>query len=897
MKRLVLFIFASCVLFSFLSCNEKSKKSSQASSSASEDVVLSSLHSAQLEAVGYKEPVTKKIKSLPSLSNESLPKDSFHTNAHEQFLNDPLVFSPVPDQGIPSGSTAVVGSQLCMLYPKEAFAFKDGGEAVLNDVIYGENYGTPVPLSSIVQITGEKLLNGAPGQNPYANQMFEFQSNWNWFYPAKWNGMEGYVFGSDLAGLNDNIEKNRITAELYRTGGKFTEFYPISGYGKLEDAVVSCLEENRLAIQKTKRSEWILADDMVDNYRRISGDSKTPVFITTDFAAHCQHLMFDRMLQYTEENFFLPRLQSLTEHFISALSERTDAPKEIQETAIKYFQVPLLVLKTAPEKIEDERNWREPISYKELDDEALKAIFAEFSPDVISDYKKIYDAENRLDSAVMGVEEDFSQYKPRGHYTKNPLLETYFRAEMWFGRIHFLISGETPSANDRTKIALLICDTVQKNPELYNEWKRLFDPITTLIGISDDLSFYEILPLWNSEKLDDFEKWANDSEKVISFMRLCHEKLRPPAINSTPVFSADGTISHDGEDLTKPDMGFRLFGQRFTYDSYIHDQVSPPRLMSRDIVRGLDVMKVFGSKSAEILLQNSDYPQMEGLKENLDALQTDFSSYGSEFWNLSYYNQVLAQVKTQVIFEQGAGFYFTESPLWNVKALLSSHGTWAELRHDTILYVKQSAAERAGDGDFDPTYRTLPVPDPIHYIEPNIPFWKTSLNSVAKLMQCLNDNDLLDEESAYVLEKLTEIYTKCIAISERETQNKPTTKTENDWIPTLASYFEKLIFVHNRADIIEDRDQLRMDCIADVFTNYDFGVCLEVGVARPHKIYVPLNDSHGGKRIAIGFCFSYYEFTQDVNNRLTDEEWKDIAYIEQLDKYMPDWERECLLDE
>ncbi|WP_407427771.1 DUF3160 domain-containing protein [Treponema sp.] len=891
MKKSVILLAA--IIIPLLSCNEKSRTSVKNTSSENGDLLNSQLNSEQVEGAGYS---SKKLKSVPSLLKEELSKDAFHTNAHEQFLNEPLKFAPVPDQGVTEGRTAVVGSKLCMLYPKEAFSFNEHGEAVLNNVIHGENYGTPVPFSSIVQISGEKLYNGAEGQNPYAGQMFEFQANWNWFYPVKWNGMEGYIFGSDLKGLGDSIENNRVTAELYRTNGKFTEFYPVSGYGELEDSVKASLEENRLAIQKTPSPNWLSADDMIDDYQKIKRDSKLPVFITTDLAAHCQHLIFDRMLQYTEETFFLPRLEQLTEHFISALSERSDVPKDIQEKAVKYFQVPLLILKTAPKKIVDKNNWREPVTYEEPDEESLKAVFAGFAEDVIADCENIYKANGRTESAVMGVEEDFSQYKPRGHYTKNPLLETYFRAEMWFGRIHFLIAEKNPSETDRTKTALLICDTVQKNPDLYNEWKRLFDPITTMIGISDDLSFYEILPLWNSEKTDAFENWSNDSEKVVNFMNLCHEKLRPPAINSNPVFSSDGSIAHEGEDLTKPAMGWRLFGQRFTYDSYIHDKVSPPRLMSRDIVRGLDVMKVFGSKSAEILLQNSDYAEMEGLKEKLDALQTDFSSYGSEFWNQSYYNQVLAQVKTQATFEQGAGFYFTESPLWNVKSLLSSHGTWAELRHDTILYVKQTAAERAGDGDFEPTFRTLPVPDPVHYIEPNVPFWKISFNSVVKLMQCLNDNDLLDDESAYTLENLSDIYRRCIVISEKEAQNKAITSDENDWIPTIVSYLKKLIFVHNQTDYIEDFNQLRMDCIADVFSNYELGLCLEVGVARPHKIYVPLNDSQGGKRIAIGFCFSYYEFTQPVNNRLTDDEWKDMTNTVKLEKYMPDWEKECLLD-
>ena len=63
-------------------------------------------------------------------------------------------------------------------------------------------------------------------------------------------------------------------------------------------------------------------------------------------------------------------------------------------------------------------------------------------------------------------------------------------------------------------------------------------------------------------------------------------------------------------------------------------------------------------------------------------------------------------------FEPGAGFYFTETPAWGAKALLSAHGTWAELRHDTILYVKQVyGAEMSGGGDWEPTWRVEPIPE------------------------------------------------------------------------------------------------------------------------------------------------------------------------------------------
>jgi hypothetical protein len=105
--------------------------------------------------------------------------------------------------------------------------------------------------------------------------------------------------------------------------------------------------------------------------------------------------------------------------------------------------------------------------------------------------------------------------------------------------------------------------------------------------------------------------------------------------------------------------------------------------------------------------------------------------------------------------------------------------------------------------------------------------------------------------------------------------------------------------VHTNGGYSPDNDQLKMACIADVYTNNQLGVCLEVGVANPVRLYVPLNDSQGGKRIAVGYGFSYAEFTHPMTDRLTDEKWKNIVYKQKKDltDYMPFWEKECFVNE
>ncbi|MDA8425125.1 MAG: DUF3160 domain-containing protein, partial [Treponema sp.] len=449
-------------------------------------------------------------------------------------------------------------------------------------------------------------------------------------------------------------------------------------------------------------------------------------------------------------------------------------------------------------------------------------------------------------------------------------------------------------------IALLITDLAKDDSKLYKAWSDLFDPITALIGISDDLSFKDIMPLWKDERVSekDFGAWASDKDRLLAFMRKAHDKLRPPAISGSSVWwgpsEGTGSITQDGSatsiDRTPP-MGWRLFGQRFTYDSAIHNLVSPPRLMSRNMVRGLDIMKAFGSKTADSLLQASDYPKMAGLKHRLDSLEAEFSSYDADFWEKTYYNGVLFQVKAQAQFEPGAGFYFTEGTGWGTKAMLSSHGTWSELRHDTLLYAKQSAAERAGDGDFEPTFRTKPVPEPVHYIEPNLPFWQGSTLVVQLLLKTLDAYGLLDEETAKAFGRLQEIYAKAAQIVELEAADKQVTDDDVKWIATIPDELVYLVLLHVEGGDILDENQLRMAIVADVFSNFELGRVLETGVGIPYRIYVPLDDGQGGKRIAVGYIFSYYEFQNGLSERMTDEAWKGIVYKPGADlkKYEPFW--------
>jgi hypothetical protein len=82
-----------------------------------------------------------------------------------------------------------------------------------------------------------------------------------------------------------------------------------------------------------------------------------------------------------------------------------------------------------------------------------------------------------------------------------------------------------------------------------------------------------------------------------------------------------------------------------------------------------------------------------------------------------------------------------------------------------------------------------------------------------------------------------------------------------------------------------------MAFVADVYTNAEIGQVLETAVGIPYRLYIPLNDKQGGKRIAVGYGFSYYEFHQPMENRLNNDDWKAIVYADNpnMNQYLPFW--------
>jgi hypothetical protein len=148
-------------------------------------------------------------------------------------------------------------------------------------------------------------------------------------------------------------------------------------------------------------------------------------------------------------------------------------------------------------------------------------------------------------------------------------------------------------------------------------------------------------------------------------------------------------------DPGKLPVSFLLLGQKFLIDSYVFSEVVYDRIIfdGHKIYRGLpdplDVMAVLGNEDAMALLKE----EMEQYKYayKISSLKYMVDAYDEDFWQQSLYNSWLAGIRELNPLSSSEDLpYFMKTTAWHHEKLNTQLTSWAQLRHDNILYGKQS---------------------------------------------------------------------------------------------------------------------------------------------------------------------------------------------------------------
>jgi hypothetical protein len=336
---------------------------------------------------------------------------------------------------------------------------------------------------------------------------------------------------------------------------------------------------------------------------------------------------------------------------------------------------------------------------------------------------------------------------------------------------------------------------------------------------------------------------------------------------------------------------FLFFGQRYVLDSHVFSNVVFDRVKKAQVKRmmpdPLDVaFAALGNDSAAALLgpelRKYDYAS------ELASMRVLAEGHGSAFWEANLYNRWLSALRG---LSPGRDPMATtalpsvaRTEAWSRRMLSTQLASWAELRHDTILYTKQS-------------YTGTPLCEyPDAYVDPYPAFWR-ALASLGADGTALVGNLALDYPGSPIKGFFTQLASTAgilAEMAEREQAGTPFT-------PEQLVFINQAVSLHYEgcggetaegwyADLFFERSEgLKFDpTIADVHTQpadeggNPVGKVLHVGTGRPRLMVVTI-DSCNGPRAYAGVVSSYFERVTDNWKRLDDQEWAADLAVETPD--------------
>ncbi|HTY58553.1 MAG TPA: DUF3160 domain-containing protein, partial [Bacteroidota bacterium] len=626
-------------------------------------------------------------------------------------------------------------------------------------------------------------------------------------------------------------------------------FFDSASVEKFSPAEMNILSREGFFVKDLPPDPDVRTDDMVDLYGNLyvfnygQSYSTVPVFISSDLVMHVFHVVFDRMFQSVEQKRFLPILEELTANLLKESvdqmhSATTPFTRAASSKNVAYLSVAAKLLNDSIDV---------PKEAKELTGWELQLI---------------NDASGLHDSPLMGAPEDYSQYKPRGHYTINRDLTRYFRAMMWYGRRSFSTKSDTLT------LQALLLTQIMSRPENRILWEKLYKPTEFVAGESDDLTMHDYSEMMRTIYGEILNPGSlEDSTRLHRFMEEATRRASP---------AISGNKLSDRLDPNSIEKGFRVMGQRSVPDAYIFSELTSPRVGSdekpRNMPTVLDVMSILGSPVAEGLIQSdSDIPKYA---DQMQKLKGEFGDYPPQIWTSNLYWCWLNALRP-LLQEKGPGYpYFMRGRKWATKGLQAAVGSWTELKHDTFLLSKQSYAEM-GEGEDEEIPK--PPPQPKSYVEPDIEFFNRAVYLVDKTRTKFAAMGLLPAEYEKKLGIFFDQLVNLRSIAQKELLNVDITVEEYESMLLLAQKLSPIILPEDAGDIIEDQYK-QMALVTDTHTDAIEGKVLEDAIGAPQRIYVAVKDASGGVRICVGYVYSDYEFSQPMSNRLTDEQWKAMVY-------------------
>ncbi len=607
-----------------------------------------------------------------------------------------------------------------------------------------------------------------------------------------------------------------------------------------------------------------------------------PVFVTSDAILYALHRSYDLMLKSIEINFLIPKLtevlNTLHDNF-GLLEQKYSGSPEM----ITYLKDADLYL-TVPRKILQDNS----SPYYSNNSTTLNHFLDNIS------------GLSLVEEPIFGKTfryVDYSQFQVRGHYTDeyHPQLAKYFQAMMWLGRIELYLV-QPKSANTDTTVwadvqrqtidSYLISELI-KLSGVQASIDEIENTIHTFVGDQDNVTLKQLNDLTGRLQINSASALTDGSilktfQDSLSVQPYAGQKILSQVLESDP-FTVDAIV---------PASAFLLFGQRFVVDSYVTGNVVFDKIIfnnkkvTRMLPSTLDILFSIGNSASAQILQ----PELDKYHyaTNLASLRYLIDSYTADFWNSSIYNLWLNSIRTLNPPQDRSNLpEFMQTAAWWQQKMNTQLASWTELRHDNLLYAKQSYT-----GMITCSY-------PYGYVEPIPSFYNAMKNFATLTSGKLSALPFQVGYEVSFLNGFAAVMDTLETIAEKELNKKELSDQEKMFLqsvlytknvacgadPLDGWYYKKLTyhsyFVDMPQFIVADYHTAPTDEYGSTV-----GWVKHSGTGPANLCVVVANISNVGNVVFAGPVSSYYEYTTTNFKRLTDEEWNS-TYLKQ--SLRPDW--------
>ncbi len=687
------------------------------------------------------------------------------------------------------------------------------------------------------------------------------------------------------------------------------------------------LDTNELAVFRTNGfvvSERLGSASFADAYYRIFNDD-LPVFITADSILQAWHRTYDSMLEELEEL----QLATLLEQLI------INSAAQLPQTWGQYGSGPLAnSILDADYFLTVARSlWATQQVASSLGNAGVDSRVANTLASIASqsfEYVSLFGP-----NSYRWV--DFSQFKVRGHYDNSERLRRYFKTMMWCGRVDLRLATFLPNKEDDTRQlgTAIVLNYLLNQAGQYTNWSVIERITRAFVGVTDSMTFAQLKDLLTSANIHSPADVPDMLTLTNLQTRLLTGELGLPAIKG------DAFYSPLSRDQVKLPRSFTVCGQKFALDSWAFSQMVYDSILwdTDKVMRRkpscLDIAyAVLGNDQtvpdlvARIMDTNGEVWR-DGLpyQHNLAAVRNVIDSQDAGIWTDNIYTAWLGVLRTLSAPTTDAIYpEVMRTRAWAMKTLNTQLASWAELRHDTLLYVQQSYTMISLCGY------------PVGFVEPRPEFWErmqslatVAANAVATLplsgsigvpsrvpyWSGLMYYDLGTIKAQQIacfnnfvarMNTLETIATKELAqgplsqaetdflkdVVERHDTYIPGERTFNGWYPGL---FYNNAF--NPASVNYVGSDMWDAMVADVHTDSpdpnvgDPGAVIHEAIGNVHLLMIAV-DNGPDRMVYAGPVLSHYEFEMPGATRMSDAEWKANLRAQQKPP-SPDWTKSYLV--